>query len=145
MEITRLFMMIGVALVSIISILSFINMHSNNYGYTDIGTNFSKTTSHVQSITNITINSLGTQAANSSQAASGSASSVTSTAQLAYRGLLIIGIIPQIFGLIPLMIQDAGIILGIPETYLIIGSAVFLFIIAMFLAYVFVLGSKRGG
>jgi len=141
MEYERLFGTIGVVIISVIALFSLLNFYNESYN-TNVGGNFTNTLSHVSAIGNATLINMSNEGANATQAIEG-AGAVGGLIDLATRSLQIITIVPTLMGLVPALMEDAAIMIGIPPEYVAIGVAIFLFSFIILLAYLLLIGTKR--
>lgn len=141
MDFQQIFVTVAIILVGVMGSLGLIGYWNTSYG-TNTSVGFNTTLIAVQSFSNTTITNLGTQTGNATTVSSG-AGSTSTTGDLINRGLAVIIAVPKLLDLVPAMINDAAIMLGIPDIYVVIGVAVFLFGFALLFAYLMILGAKR--
>lgn len=141
MEFEKVFMTLGVCLVAIIAVFSFIGSWNTTYN-DNAGNSSSAVYNDVQLLMNTSISALSVQSGNQTITSSGSGSSSTSS-DLVSRSLGIITLIPRMLGLIPAIFQDGAYLLGIPEAYVNVAGAVFIFSFAVLFAYLLIIGVRR--
>ena len=139
MELEKLFAVVIVMAIGITGVLTFINYHNASYG-TTAGVSFNDTLNKVDLIDNassITIGSANNIPGNTNGGATNTISN------LAQRALSIITVPFQLIGLIPSMIQNAGVLLGIPPIYASAAVYSFYFSFSMLIAYLLIIGFRR--
>ena len=139
MEYEKVFAGLAVAAVSIYAILSMLNFYNDAYD-TDRGTTFNNTLNSVALINNIT--DIGNSQASATQNIEGSGTSDPQT-NLVERSLRIITILPRLLGLVPDLMEEGAIILGIPPVYVNMAIAMFVFSFTILFGYLLLIGVKR--
>lgn len=139
MEYEKLFAGIAVVAVSIFAILSMLNYYNESYG-TNVGYTFNNTMNSVALINNIT--DITNDQASATQNVEGSGTSDPQT-NLVERSLRIITILPRLLGLVPDLMEEGAIILGVPPTYVNMAIGVFVFSFTILFAYLLLIGVKR--
>lgn len=139
MEFERVFVGVAVALVGIVAILGLANFYNGEYG-TDAGNSFNSTLTSVAVLSNITY--ISNTAGANAQPSEGSGADSTQ-GDLIQRSLRIITVVPTLLGLAPDLISEAAAIIGVPEIYVQVATAIFVFSFVMLLAYLLLLGVKK--
>jgi hypothetical protein len=141
MDFQQIFTTIAIICVGILAVFGLTTYWNTSYG-TNVTAGFNQTTQHVQSMTQSMTGNLSTQSANNTYTQSGAGTGTTTT-DLINRGLGVVTLLPQMLGIIPSMLQDGALILGIPPEYTALATAVFLFGFALLFAYLLIIGVKR--
>lgn len=139
MEYETILQALAVVAIGIVAFLGLMNFYNTSYT-DDVGTSFNTTLNSVQVITNVT--SLGSNVGNNTQSIQGGSATDANT-DLVQRSLRVITALPVLLGLVPDLFYEAAQIIGIPETYINLGAAVFIFGFALLTAYLLLLGVKR--
>lgn len=139
MEYERLFASVAVVAVSVFAIMSLLSFYNDSYNLT-IGSSFNNTLNSVEIINNIT--SMTNEQADATQSIEGSGSSDSQT-NLVERSLRIIVILPRLLGLVPDIMREGALVLGVPEAYVNVAVGVFVFSFVLLLAYILLNGVRR--
>lgn len=139
MEYERLFASVAVVAVSVFAIMSLLSFYNDSYNLT-LGSSFNNTLNSVEIINNIT--SMTDEQAAATQNIEGSGSSDSQT-NLVERSLRIIVILPRLLGLIPDIMREGALVLGVPEAYVNVAVGVFVFSFVLLLAYILLNGVRR--
>jgi len=141
MEYENVFKSVGVVLIGVIAYFSLLGFWNLEYGQ-NVGNSSRATYDHVQSLANSSLFDLGTGSAGNTQTESG-AGQDDPNRDLLTRALSVVTAIPELFGLVPALLQDGASILGIPPSYVNIGIYTFLFSAAILFAYLLLIGVRR--
>lgn len=139
MEIKDVFLSIVVVMVAIIAVFSWMNGMNDAYGV-DAGSTFNNTKGQVGLFTNIS--AISTQVGNNTFYESGSAPS-TQDEGLIQKAKSSISLIGDLFGIVPALIKDAGLIVGIPAPYIDLATYAFIFILGITIVYITFLGVRN--
>lgn len=139
MEYEKVFSAVAVVAVAIFAVLSIMNYWNTSYS-TTVGNNFNTTLNDVQVIANIT--SISNDGASQTQSLTGSGTTDANT-DLVQRSLRIITILPRLLGLIPDLLEEGAIIIGVPPPYVAIAVGTFVFSFVVLFAYLLLTGVKR--
>lgn len=139
MEYEKIFASVVVVAVSIFAIMSMLSFYNSSYG-TTAGSSFNNTLGSVQIINNVT--SLTNDQATATQSIEG-AGSTDSQTNLIERSLRIIVILPRLLGLVPDMMSEGALVVGVPEAYVNLAIGLFVFSFTLLLAYVLLNGVRR--
>lgn len=139
MEYEKLFAGIAVVAVSIFAVMSMLNFYNTTYEE-NVGTTFNQTLNSVALISNIT--DISNSQAEATQNIEGSGTSDPQT-NLVERSLRIITILPRLLGLVPDLMEEGAILLGVPEPYVNVAIGMFVFSFTILFAYLLLIGVKR--
>lgn len=139
MEIKDVFISLVVVGVCSIAIFSWLAGLNEAYG-NDAGSTFNNTLGHTGLFSNIS--SLSTQVGNNTFYESGSAPT-TQDEGLIQKAKSTISLIGDLFGLVPSLIKDAGVIVGIPSQYLDLATYAFIFVFGLTIIYITFLGVRN--
>jgi hypothetical protein len=139
MEYEKVFATIAIVAVSVLAVFAMINHYNTAYG-TSVGDSFNNTLQSVNVISNLTKYTI--DASDATQDIEGSGTTDPQS-NLISRSLRIITILPRLLGLVPDILYEGAIVLGVPEEYTTIAVAVFVFSFTLLLAYLLLIGVKR--
>lgn len=140
MEPKDIFVSFAAVLVVILAALYFMNDLSDTYGVSDVGSSFNNTMTSTRILQNLTDLS-GTAGSGLETDEGGGITDVDQN--ILSKGLRVFRILGRLVGLGEDLMQDAAVILGIPQIYVQIGSIVFLFVFSVTILYILILGVRR--
>lgn len=141
MEYEKVFATVGFVTIAIIAYFTMMAGFNADYG-TSIGESSNATYSKVQTLGTQNLFNVSTAVGNSTDTQSGAGTS-NADSDLLRRGLGVLTVLPRLLGLIPAIMQDFAIILGVPSAYVSIASWIFIFSFAILFAYLLIVGVRR--
>lgn len=144
MEFTEIFTGVAIILVMIISIFGLTNYWNNSYG-SELGQDgeFNATVGRVQTLLETNFVDTGLTYAESTQPQAGAGNEPQQQDNMIKRALNTIGLIDDLIGLVPALIQDGATALNIPAVYWQIAKSLFWIIFSITLAYLLLLGASK--
>jgi hypothetical protein len=140
MEFGKVFVTLGVVMIAIIAIMSFISSLNTTYSE-NLGNTFNNTLNITQRYN--TIAGYGQEVGGTAILSNTTAGQENAQAGLITRAVKTIVKIPELFSIIPAMINDLSVAADIPTEYVNIGIAVFFFISALTIATILLLGVNK--
>lgn len=140
MEIKDVFVSVGVMIVGLIAVLSWINGLNGFYG-TTVGSSFNSTLDSVNTLARNNFADIGETIGENTQIQSG-AGEEDQTNSLIQKSRSTFQKVTTMLGLVPSMLNDAGELIGIPDSIMDVGRILFLGVFGITMAYLFLLGVK---
>lgn len=131
----------AIILVASLGILTLINFYNQSYG-TSVGDTFNDSLDSVNTLTYSTFGGISNQVANNTIPSSGAAPS-TQQESLFQKSYSTLTKLNDLMGLIPDLIGQFAVMLGIPSAYIFIAKWTFNVLFGLTIAYILLLGLKR--
>lgn len=141
MEFKNIFISLVVVIIGFMGIFALVNQFNTDYG-TQAGDTFNNTANQVKLYQNTTQLSISASENLATTEASGQSSG--SVSDLIKQSLSTIKLLPRLAGMSEAIIRDIGSgVLKIPSSIIELGIALFVFIFALTIAYLLLIGSKK--
>lgn len=141
MEYEKIFATVGILLIGIIAWGMYFQGWNDSYGQS-VSSSANETYARMQSLSQSGLFNMSVATSNATITRSG-ASVGDGNENLISRALTVITSIPTLLGLVPALLQDFALILGVPIAYSNIASWMFIFSFAVLFAYLLLLGVRR--